>query len=324
MKLAREFIPATSDVYSMQIGKDPESMLYRKFMEQGRAEGMPTKTWQGCYAVAPSGVLLARLHVSEFSDGTFDPAKLVEVLERGLEKWKSLPRKDRLLPNDPRKELDSIPRAERFYPADGLVLHEYARDLPHEHPAEYVREKKWKEDTMTQWNQDFVWFTKAESGQFLPPRVEKGQKHEIPQALVQRIVCCHLFDYRLLGFDPQHVERAQLTSEVTGVKGNSVSLRIEGETRAGSGPEARNVAATNTGKNRGIETRLLGKATYDRSRERFTRFELVALGTRWHDKGDFPLFDPGPAPTGFLFTLAGDGPTERLAPSGFYKYGWTK
>src|SRR5262249_39737347 len=125
MKLASQFIPATSDVFSMQIGKDPESMLYRKFMEQGRAEGMPTETWQGCYAVAPSGLLLARLHVSDFSDGSFDPGQLVEVMERALEKWNALPNKERLLPYDPRQKLDSIQNAERFYPQDGLVLHEY-------------------------------------------------------------------------------------------------------------------------------------------------------------------------------------------------------
>src|SRR5262249_23177658 len=161
---------------------------------------------------------------------------------------------------------------------------------------------------------------KAEAGQFLPPRLEKGQKHEVPQSHVQRIVCRHLFDYRIgLGFEPRHVQRATLSSEVTAVSGNRISLRLEGETRTVATGEVPPDGFKDVVKYRGIETLMLGKATYDRSKQRFIRFELLAIGSRWHSRGDFPLFDPGPTPTGFLFTLAGNGPTERLAPGGFSK-----
>ena len=116
------------------------------------------------------------------------------------------------------------------------------------------------------------------------------------------------------------MQRARLNAEVTAVEGNKISLRLEGETRA----VHRLAPPGEAAKERGVETRLFGKATYEKSKERFTALELVAIGTRWHSKGNFPLLDPGPTPIGFFFTLAGDAANEKLAPSRFGKYGWKK
>jgi hypothetical protein len=62
--------------------------------------------------------------------------------------------------------------------------------------------------------------------------------------------------------------------------------------------------------------RLLGTATFDLTRGRFVAFELVAVGVR---AGSTQLNgrqgDTDPAPIGILFTLAGDGPCERIAPA---------
>jgi len=70
---------------------------------------------------------------------------------------------------------------------------------------------------------------------------------------------------------------------------------------------------------RGSEAKLMGRAEFDVRQERFTKFEAVALGMRWgktrfngrHD-------DPGPSPIGWSFELAGDSPSERIAPGHFW------
>jgi hypothetical protein len=66
---------------------------------------------------------------------------------------------------------------------------------------------------------------------------------------------------------------------------------------------------------------LRGRATFDLESGRFTKFELVATGTRtgrtrYNNRDD----DPGPAPIGVAFVLAGDTPQDRVPPSFLYAY----
>jgi hypothetical protein len=74
---------------------------------------------------------------------------------------------------------------------------------------------------------------------------------------------------------------------------------------------------------RSVETRLIGRAAYDVAKARFVAFEMVAAGSRsgatqYNARAD----DLGPAPIGFVFTLAGDDPADRVAPAFFWGYGW--
>ena len=88
--------------------------------------------------------------------------------------------------------------------------------------------------------------------------------------------------------------------------GNTVSLRLEGETStAVDGP-----------RQHGLDMRLLGTATFDLTKGRFVAFELVAVGVRaGRTQLNGRRGDTDPAPIGILFTLAGDGPCERIAPA---------
>src|SRR5262249_30248578 len=149
----------------------------------------------------------------------------------------------------------------------------------------------------------------SEAKQFLPAPPQVGSKHALPLPVLHRIVCAHLVDNvrgQTSPFDESQVKKARLNTEVTAVDGNVVTLRLEGETRtAREGPRTH-----------GLELRLLGKATYDVTKERFLTFELVALGSRWGGtqlnsrRGDLDA-----APIGLLFTLAGGSPCERVAPA---------
>ena len=87
--------------------------------------------------------------------------------------------------------------------------------------------------------------------------------------------------------------------------GNVVTLRLEGET----------LTANEGRRKHGLDMRLLGKATYDVTKECFLTFEMVALGARWGGtQNNSRRYDLEAAPIGLLFTLAGDSLCERVAP----------
>jgi hypothetical protein len=301
LKLAARFVPAADEVYRMQnlkTGTDPECRLFQKFAELGHYR-RPGASRQGTYCVTPSGVLLASVNSN-------DPGRIADTLEKALAKWATLKREERLLPTDPEKQRADIKRFERFYPKDGLVLYVTSRDMPREAEKAKPAKADWR---ALAWNQDYAWFTKAEAKQFVPPGPKVGARRELPAPLTRRIACAHLVDNvrgQTAPFEEGQLKKARLAAEVTAVDGDVVSLRLDGET----------LAATDRPRQHSLDLRLLGKATYDRAKERFVSFELVALGSR---SGGTQLNgrrrDAEAAPIGILFTLAEDGPCQRVAPA---------
>lgn len=300
-KLASKFVPAADEVYrlqNLQTGTDPECRLFQKFAELGHYR-RPGTTRQGTYCATPSGLLLGSVNSN-------DPERIKSLLERSLAKWETLKREERLLPTDPEKQRAEIKRPERCYPKDGLVLLVTSRDMPREtQQTENVR-ASWR---ALAWNQDYAWFIKNEAKQFVPEELAVGKKQDLPLQLIHRITCAHLVDNvrgQTSPFHENEVKKARLTAEVTAIDGDLVTLRLDGETRTTM--EGR--------RNHGLDMRLLGKATYARTKERFQSLELVALGSRW---GATQLNgrrgDQDAAPIGILFTLAKDSPCERVAPA---------
>ena len=154
--------------------------------------------------------------------------------------------------------------------------------------------------------------------------------HEVPRPLVERLARLHLLDNvrgQTSPFPAQAVEDATMTSRVTAVDGDVVSLRLEGRTRAvqKGNWSIRGYRDMNRpgAQERGLEMRLLGSARLDRKQNRFVGFEVVAVGTRW---GGTPYNGRGndlaPAPFGAVLSLAGESRAERVAPEHFRGYGW--
>ncbi len=245
------------------------------------------------------------------------------MLERALEVWNRLPREERLLPDEILSDAPEILRPERFYPEGGLVLRVNSRDLPRETPLSDWRARAW--------NLDYAWFTKEEARQFLPEGTpEVGQAHDVPAPLIRRIARAHLVDNvrgQTVAYGEEDIQRARLTSTVTAIRDGVVSLRLEGETRT----EAAGRWAINDrwdadnphSRTRGFEAKLMGTAQYDLNQNRFIAFEMVAAGERWGGtQYNVRKDDLDPAPLGIAFTLAGDTPTERVAPAFYRAYGW--
>lgn len=307
------------------MGTDPEARLFQQIAEQGHYAGYGppkhTGTRQGTYAAAPSGVLLASINSN-------NPAAMAGMLRRALDKWQTLPREQRLLAHDPEADSQAAAqaRAERFYPENGLVLAVYTRDLPREGGAAPSSDD-WRANA---WNQDFAWFTLDEARQFVPDNPAVGEAHELPAPLARRLARLHLVD-NVRGQTPAYpenaVKRAHLAATVTGVSGDQVSLRLDGNVLLSAegtwSVNDRYDANSPQAHTRGFDAHLLGQATWDKEQGRFVVFDLVAAGNRWGaTQYNVRNDDPDPAPLGVLFTLAGNTPAERVAPALFWEYGW--
>jgi len=294
--MARNFTPVADDMYRFTVGSGPEAEFFKSIARQGHAGLRAGQTQQGVYVFAPSGEFLA-------SDISVSPDRIMTLLRRGLDRWKELPRGRRLMKPAPAADPPGRERAEKHHPKDGLVLRVFTRDRGDANRRSYG-------DRTDPWNTDMAWFTADEMREFVPAR----GRREIPAHLVRRLARVHLLDFvrglPLSPFQDGSVERASMQADVVEVKAGVVSMRLTGESRA--------VEA-----GRGIETRMLGRATWDPEKSRFTSFELVATGTRWgpaRGAGD----NDGPGGIGYVLKLAGDAPHDRVAPWFFGAYGWRR
>ena len=113
--------------------------------------------------------------------------------------------------------------------------------------------------------------------------------------------------------------------EVVDLEGSTLRLKISGSTRVvADGPWLMGDIHWKPRQHHahGVSTRLLGHATYDLERDVFTEFELVAVGRRWgatanNGRGN----DVGPAPIGFVFSIAPPSDVHRVAPTFVDMYG---
>jgi hypothetical protein len=147
--------------------------------------------------------------------------------------------------------------------------------------------------------------------------------------LVARLARFHFLDNvrgQTPPFPARAIEDATLTSRVTAVDGDMVSVHVEGRTKGVQkgdwsirGFEDMNRRSS---QERGLELKLLGSARFGRKQGSFVGFELVAIGARWggtqyNCRGD----ELAPAPFGAVLSLAGASRAERVAPEHFRDYG---
>lgn len=299
--LAANFVPVADEVHRLQHRKSADCLFFQGFMEEGHYGGrtQPTDTRQGIYAVTPAGGFLASVNTQKAS-------AMVRMLETALARWKELEPEQRL---GPELAFDEHSRFERFFPEDGLVLRCVSRDLD---AQEELRASDWRR---TAWNQDFAWFRKSEMLSLIP-EAKVGAQREMPEALVQRLAQCHLLDNvrgQTPPYDREQVEQAQLTLEVIAVEDGALHLRLEGRSRA-----QRPRPGGDEGQTQGLECELRGRAEFDG--ERFTRFELVAVGRRWGGTTYNARGDQGESRLGIALVL--DERAPRVAPANHWRYGW--
>jgi hypothetical protein len=308
---------------SLEDGTNFESRLVQRIKKQCNE----LATYQGVFVATPNGLLLAGSH-----EAIHDPRKVERLMRRGLEKWAKLSAADRLMTKDVLAkavaELGEVEGKSQF-PQDGLVLSVTCRDLPR-------GPKPSTSPSRNAYNQDYAWLRKGEARAFVPVTPVKGARRQLPRDLVDRLARFHFVDVvrgHTAPFPQKAVEHAGITAEVMDVKGNLVALSYKGRTRTSEVHDGVHVEGKWNAKGpgipepqtRGIDARLEGRAVYDLKAERFVSFEVVVLSERWGGNaynGRLDERDFGPAPLGFVLTLAGDGAAERVPPMFFRSYGW--
>ena len=255
---------------------------------------------QGIYVFTPDGTFLASInHLSADS--------VLKMMKEGLAKWEQLPAAKRnasVVVENPKH------RWEDSYPRDGLVLTVHSRDLPLSHDMNAER--------LPTWNRDSAWFSKKEAVSMIPADPKVGDKFELPEFFVTRIVRWHLVDFvkgQTEDFKANEIVGSVISAEVLEVDSDSVKVLLTGETNAQV-----------DGGGRGLSTKMLGHAEFDLEGGAFKAFEIVALGKRW---GKTRFNDRrrqlDATPIGFAFEMADENATP-IIPGIIWSYNapWIK
>ena len=297
-ELAKDFVLATDEVWQLQHRRDAEAKLFQRMTRDVDINGK-FETKQGTYVCTPSGQLLA-------SANSNNPDRILSIMRRGLRAWPHVAEHHRELPP---QDFQPTGRFEPKYPEDGLVLVMMTRDLPASADPTALRAKAW--------NQDTIWYSALEARQWLPEQLDDDRPHEVPRGLVERLARFHLVDTvkgQTSAFASEDVQGARMTTWVTEREGDLIQLAIEGTTRSVSDWDENRRA------HHGVETQLVGTASYDQTKQKFVAFDLVALGRRWgQTRFNDRQRDLEESPVGFVMELASDD-APRIPPAFIYAY----
>ncbi len=298
------FVPVADDVTRLQYVDDEIGRFFRAVAVQGHMKGRsrPENSHQGIYAFAADGVHLA-------SGNPLQAEKTLALIREALARWSELT--DDSSPVSPRLDLAAVNEG---YPIGGAVLRMVARDLPRPHglPAAVAR-------YATQWNFDYVWLRPEDVRAFVPDSIELGAERTVSRDLLARITRFHLRDIvrgEPLIWGPDAVERIGLTSRVAGLADGRATLALEGTVQLREHVAFRDAhQPVDWAFDNILDAAIAGEAIWNVEAQRFERFDLLVAGQReGAHRYNVRTEDPGPAPIGFAFELAGDAPSDRTPP----------
>jgi hypothetical protein len=225
-------------------------------------------------------------------------------------------------------------------PEGGLVLRVHARFLSRDDRGE-LRPAKGEDFPLTRDdpkviqsiqfllspNTEYLWLTREEWQALVPANPVRGAKLPVSAAISERVARFHLVPRRALtsedGILPKKAVRAAaLTLLVEDVSPERIRLGLEGFVHTGSEFDAAKATTPNGPLPFGFATPIQGILEYDRIKQAFVRFDVLAPGDVWGRWGDannnsMTIERPGRSPIGFAFELArGDSPTDRIPPAG--------
>jgi hypothetical protein len=162
---------------------------------------------------------------------------------------------------------------------------------------------------------DFMWIPEAEWKALIPAELRKGASQPAPTSFVLRLFRFHLDPARgfteSANFTRSPSNSGSITLTVQDVTTEKLVIAVEGKaelTQPGQGEPSIYRPA------------LAGVLEFDRHKQRFTRFDLIALGTASglpRDANGKIAFRDGAYPVGIAFELVvNPTPAERLHPRG--------
>ena len=264
------------------------------------------------------------------ADGKVLGSCLRESLASLLEKWNALPAEQRQPGAIKVPELRG--RDARWAwadpPAGSIVLKVFARNLKRDGDAHLVRgdylyPKSWPSKDAYR---DSLWITRSEWQALVPKNPQSGDVVNVPDTLRQRVFRFCLNE-RFRTYDrpwkPDELRGGKISVTVNEVSKTRVRLRFDGFASIASDADTR--MATN-----GYDGSLLGWLEYDRDKQQFTRFDVLALGESWWNE---PSSDPafaelfaknfGRITVGVSFQLAPPGSGFARIPPGSH-FAWSK
>jgi hypothetical protein len=305
-------------------------------------------TWV-CRAPGPEGAFLRRAGVAKqwvTSSGYMTCVSPCGKLlghapsEKVLEAFRKLPQAERAPGAVQVAELKPGERLIPAPPTDGLVLKVHARflsrggrgEVRYADPEDFPLMGK-TSDGRRGWllflqpNTEYLWLTADEAKALVPTQAVKGQVRDIPSHLVERMARFHLTPRRAMTSEggilrKKDVKSARLALVVEAVSPKRLRLRLTGFVHTGTTFDKDKATTPNGPLGFGFMAPLHGVAEFDRTTNRFVRFDLIALGEvwgRWGDANGKSLFveRPGGTPFGFALELArGDASTDRIPPGG--------
>lgn len=297
--LAKEFVPATAEVWGLRTGKGPASDFFRKAsdpLEPGRSHGL--------YLMGPGGENLGFHFISR------PKAPVLDLLKKGLARWAELVKEKKYKP----KPVPAVDLAQTW-PAEaaeaGLLAAVHVRDFPR---AGHPKAGRF-EDGTPRWNQMRLVLSKEEAAGLLP---KGGASYAVPKEVLLKLARRTLVDGARgnhAGFRKDDaMKKGLLITTAVSSTGTRTTLKFEGELTYEEGTEGYDPAQHGkqlavAGDHRwdvegltGFDCKLLGQAVYDAGAQRFLRFELLAYGMR---KGGREKGDVEPAPLGVAFTIEG-------------------
>lgn len=225
-------------------------------------------------------------------------------------------------------------------PVDGMILKVHARlmrretggSLGYVSQADFPRMADFDDKRLArsaylfESSVDHAWLLPDEWRAFVVDVREPGQVIEASRDVVQRLCRFHLIPQRIYAeggeWPRKQIRGARLAATVLTIRDDRIEFGLTGFARLGSEYDAA-IATTPNGKlKRGYECEFEGRATYDRKRRRFVRFDLLAVGDSWGRMGDangksVSVERPLRAPLVFAFALVdGSRPVDRLVPMG--------
>lgn len=311
VKLASsEFIPVAADDWYQRRRLDAEGEFFRKVADQGPRKGKGGETRQGVYCLTPSGKLLAYRNPN-------NAQAMLDDLRKALAAWKRLPESERK-PGAVEVAEQSADALDKDYlrepPPGTLIVNVYTRVLDRDNQGKFCTcsgGKNGYEGFGA--SLDHLWITQAEWKSLAPNRRVKGESYALPRSLAERILQFHLVD-NTRG-EPDHWTLGQIRSqklavEVVESSSSEVKLRLEGSALMATGAEVEK-------SKRGYDVALLGNLTFNKQRQAFTRFDIVALGDHWGEGTYTKRARPGKTPLGVAFELADpSSPRDRVPPQG--------
>ncbi len=301
------FVPVSADDWYQRRRKDAEGEFFRKVASQGPRKGEGGGTRQGIYILTADGELLA------FKNAGQDVKATREQLRHGLQKWNALPANRReagAVKVEPHGKLDA--NFTRIVPEGGLVARVHARIL--DKTADGYAKGATEVGGGDKASRDFLWLTAAEVRQLAPTKLEKDFTYPVPAKIAERIARFHLID-NTRGEPPlwekKELRKQSFALTVVKVSEDAIELQLGGDVLLCNDADPMKA-------NRGYEATLYGKLVYQPSKQRFTAFDVVAIGEHWGD-GDFTRKGtrPGKGLLGIAFGLADPAnAADRVSPQG--------